>query len=81
MNTMLSRVADHLYWFGRYLERAEHTARVLNVQAHLALEEKVERRGRKLSDMLKALRQPGLAVESFENSRPTLFLGPTVFML
>lgn len=28
---MLSRVADALYWMGRYLERAEHAARVLEV--------------------------------------------------
>lgn len=28
---MLSRVADNLYWMSRYLERAEHTARLLAV--------------------------------------------------
>ncbi len=28
---MLSRVADHLYWMSRYIERAEHTARLLDV--------------------------------------------------
>ena len=28
---MLSRVADSLYWMSRYLERAEHTARVIAV--------------------------------------------------
>ncbi|MBL8131929.1 MAG: alpha-E domain-containing protein [Anaerolineae bacterium] len=35
---MLSRVADHLYWMSRYLERAEHTARVLDVFLNRALE-------------------------------------------
>lgn len=35
---MLSRVADSLYWMSRYLERAEHTARVINVQMDLMLE-------------------------------------------
>ncbi len=29
---MLSRVADNLFWFGRYLERSEHLARYLSVQ-------------------------------------------------
>jgi len=29
---MLSRVADNLFWMGRYLERSEHLARFLNVQ-------------------------------------------------
>lgn len=28
---MLSRVADNLYWLSRYLERVEHTARLLDV--------------------------------------------------
>ena len=31
---MISRVADHCFWFGRYLERAESTARVLQVTRH-----------------------------------------------
>ena len=35
---MLSRVADNLYWMSRYLERAEHNARVLGVQLNLMLE-------------------------------------------
>jgi uncharacterized alpha-E superfamily protein len=35
---MLSRVADSLYWMSRYLERAEHTARLLDVTTNLMLE-------------------------------------------
>jgi uncharacterized alpha-E superfamily protein len=35
---MISRVADHCLWFGRYLERAESTARVLTATRHLALD-------------------------------------------
>src|SRR5260370_6262613 len=35
---MLSRVGDSLYWMSRYLERAEHTARVIQVQLNLMLE-------------------------------------------
>jgi len=31
---MLSRVADSLYWMSRYLERAEHTTRLLDVTLH-----------------------------------------------
>jgi uncharacterized alpha-E superfamily protein len=35
---MLSRVAERLYWFARYVERAENTARLLLVQHHLVLD-------------------------------------------
>jgi uncharacterized alpha-E superfamily protein len=35
---MLSRVANNLYWFGRYLHRAENTARLINVNANLMLD-------------------------------------------
>ena len=33
---MLSRVADHLFWLGRYAERAENTARLVDVTLRLA---------------------------------------------
>lgn len=35
---LLSRVADSLYWIGRYLERAEHTARLIDVRLDLGLD-------------------------------------------
>ncbi len=35
---MIARVADHCFWFGRYLERAEPTARVLATTASLHLD-------------------------------------------
>lgn len=35
---MLSRVASNLCWFGRYLERAENTARIINVNSNLMLD-------------------------------------------
>ncbi len=35
---MISRVADHCFWFGRYVERAEATARMLAATASLALD-------------------------------------------
>lgn len=36
---MLSRVADSLYWMSRYLERVEHTARLMDVALNLMLEQ------------------------------------------
>jgi len=35
---LLSRVADSLYWMARYLERAEHTARLIDVRLDLGLD-------------------------------------------
>jgi uncharacterized alpha-E superfamily protein len=34
---MLSRTADHLFWMSRYTERAENTARMLNVSYETSL--------------------------------------------
>jgi uncharacterized alpha-E superfamily protein len=36
---MLSRIAESLFWIGRYVERAEDTARILDVQTQLMLED------------------------------------------
>ncbi|HEY0247307.1 MAG TPA: alpha-E domain-containing protein [Gryllotalpicola sp.] len=36
---MLSRIAESLFWIGRYLERADGTARVLDVHLQLLLED------------------------------------------
>lgn len=36
--SMLSRVANNIYWMARYLERAENTARLINVNSHLLLD-------------------------------------------
>lgn len=35
---MLSRVAERLYWMGRYLERTEDTARLIRAYTHLILD-------------------------------------------
>mgnify|MGYP000159197187 CR=1 FL=1 len=39
---MLSRVADNLFWFGRYIERTEHLCRFLRVQYFSSLESPLE---------------------------------------
>lgn len=36
---MLSRIAESLYWVGRYVERAEDTARILDVHVHHILQD------------------------------------------
>ncbi len=42
---MLSRVAESLYWIGRYVERAEDSARLLDVHYHALLDAQVADHG------------------------------------
>jgi len=42
---LLSRVADSLYWVGRYLERAEYMARVIDVRLDLGLDRRSSAEG------------------------------------
>lgn len=62
---MLSRVADHLYWMSRYLERAEHTARLLDVSLNLTLEQSPDAAQKRWKQMFTALH-----VEQCEGSSP-----------
>lgn len=55
---MLSRVADNLYWMSRYLERAEHTARLIDVQLNQMLEQGGEDADRRWQRLLRGLRLP-----------------------
>ncbi|MEI8307836.1 MAG: alpha-E domain-containing protein [Chloroflexales bacterium] len=53
---MLSRVADSLYWMSRYLERAEHTARLIAVGLNLMLDQTPQSVGPRWERLLAALR-------------------------
>jgi uncharacterized alpha-E superfamily protein len=55
---MLSRVADSLYWMSRYLERAEHTTRLLDVNLNLMLDESAASADRRWQRVLLALGNP-----------------------
>ncbi len=55
---MLSRVADSLYWMSRYLERAEHTTRILDVNLNLMLDEGPASAERRWERVLQALGRP-----------------------
>ncbi len=55
---MLSRVADSLYWMSRYLERAEHTTRLLEVNLNLMLDESAANAERRWQRVLQALGNP-----------------------
>ena len=49
---MLSRVAESLYWTGRYIERAEDTSRLLHVNFHGLLDADLPDRGSAWRDLI-----------------------------
>lgn len=55
---MLSRVADSLYWMSRYLERAEHTTRLLDVNLNLMLDESATSSDHRWQRLVQALGKP-----------------------
>ena len=55
---MLSRVADSLYWMSRYLERAEHTTRLLDVNLNLMLDESATSSDHRWQRVVQALGKP-----------------------
>ncbi len=55
---MLSRVADSLYWMSRYIERAEHVTRQLDVNLNLMLDESASSADRRWQRLLQSLGNP-----------------------
>jgi uncharacterized alpha-E superfamily protein len=55
---MLSRVADNLYWMSRYLERAEHTARLIDVNLQQMLDQNPEYTNQRWQLLRSCLRIP-----------------------
>ncbi len=55
---MLSRVADSLYWISRYLERAEHTARLIDVHLTQMLDQAGGDTNLRWQRLLRSLRTP-----------------------
>jgi uncharacterized alpha-E superfamily protein len=73
---MLSRVADALFWMGRYLERAEHVARVLEITRAVLIdidEVDPETAKSQWGGALAALSLPDISTEKliFDQSEPT----------
>jgi uncharacterized alpha-E superfamily protein len=63
---MLSRVADSLYWMSRYLERAEHTARLLGLNLNQMLDQSPDQAGQRWARLLHCLNLPETAVGVLE---------------
>jgi len=59
--TMLSRVAESLYWMSRYLERSENTARLIDVDFQLCLDQSPESGAGRWLRLLEACQIPAPA--------------------
>ena len=64
---MLSRVAESLYWTGRYIERAEDTTRLLHVNFHALLDADLPDRGRAWRDLILFLGRGDVFREHFSD--------------
>ncbi len=75
---MLSRVADSLYWMSRYLERAEHTARLTSVYFDLILDQSSQMRSERYHLLLENLQMHTDLDEPFDlNKTFTLIVSDT----
>ncbi len=64
---MLSRVAESLYWTGRYIERAEDTSRLLHVNFHGLLDADLPARGRAWRELIQLLGREDIFEEHFSD--------------
>jgi uncharacterized alpha-E superfamily protein len=64
---MLSRVAESLYWTGRYIERAEDTSRLLHVNFHGLLDADLPERGRAWRELILFLGRDEIFSEHFSD--------------
>ena len=71
---MLSRVAEALFWIGRYVERAEDTARLLDVHFHEVLEDPGVDEGAACGVLLTVMGVPDDTATRHRNSRAVLEL-------
>jgi uncharacterized alpha-E superfamily protein len=72
---MLSRVADSLYWMSRFLERAEHTARLIDVHLNQMLDQAGGDANLRWQRLLRSLRtaQPAEEADAYSVTRSLTF--------
>jgi uncharacterized alpha-E superfamily protein len=66
---MLSRIAESLFWIGRYVERAEDTARILDVHIHHLLEAPITSEAVQCQSLVAIM---GLSEASRENNQQAI---------
>ncbi|MFD1774942.1 alpha-E domain-containing protein [Paenibacillus rhizophilus] len=64
---MLNRNAEALFWIGRYMERAENHARLIDVHYHIQQEEDFREEGHKWSRLIDAIGARDEYVQQFES--------------
>ncbi|WP_379136408.1 alpha-E domain-containing protein [Paenibacillus sp. sgz500958] len=64
---MLNRNAEALFWIGRYIERAENHARLIDVHYHIQQEQDFQEEGNKWSRLIDALGVRNEYLQQFEN--------------
>lgn len=64
---MLNRNAEALFWIGRYMERAENHARLIDVHYHIQQEEDYQAEGHKWSRLIDALGVREMYLRQFES--------------
>ncbi|MEK3877465.1 alpha-E domain-containing protein [Paenibacillus sp. FSL M7-0420] len=64
---MLNRNAEALFWIGRYIERAENHARLIDVHYHIQQEEDYQEEGHKWSRLIDALGVRSEYLRQFES--------------
>jgi len=80
---MLSRVADSLYWTTRYLERAEHTARLIDINMGLMLDRSrvsAERRWQRVLTAVGSAQGVGWGDEAAGSTEPGRWMGVTALV-
>ena len=75
---MLSRVADCAYWMSRYLERAEHTARLGDVCLGLTLDRSSDTVRRLMGAIGTPPKGYGISVVGIEDAAPDVRLNTTI---
>jgi uncharacterized alpha-E superfamily protein len=75
---MLSRVADGAYWMSRYLERAEHTARLGDVCLGLTLDRSSDTVRRLMGALGTPPKGYGIAIVGVEDAPPEVRLNTTI---
>lgn len=71
---MLSRIAESLYWIGRYIERADDTARILDVHIHHFLDGPIVDEQQVCHDLLAAMGVPAAPGTTLDAARVTEIL-------